>query len=220
MRSDFLRNEIEADIVVRERNLTLIKTLPSRYPDFRMEDKACWERCSFPIIYAEWEGFFVSAFQLYLREINKLGLKIHELSKHYLLRETECRFRQLKEYPKEMKKRQNFLLDLMTYFREDTPMFLKLDVNTESNLGYGIMNGILNYFNLSTVEDHIDHDAYSLKDDMDKFMLYTRNGIAHGDPTVTVSTEDITKAMSLVKRLMNVIEDVLCEGFDNEVYKM
>ena len=220
MRSDFLRNEIEADIVVRERNLTLIKTLPSRYPDFRMEDKACWERCSFPIIYAEWEGFFVSAFQLYLREINKLGLKIHELSKHYLLRETECRFRQLKEYPKEMKKRQNFLLDLMTYFREDTPMFLNLDVNTESNLGYGIMNGILNYFNLSTVEDHIDHDAYSLKADLDKFMLYTRNGIAHGAPTVTVSTEDITKAISLVKRLMNVIEDMLCEGFDNEVYKM
>ena len=220
MKSDFLRNEIEADIVVRARNLTLIKTLPSRYPDFRMEDKACWERCSFPIIYAEWEGFFVSAFQLYLRGINILGLKIHELSKHYLLRETECRFRQLKEYPKEMKKRQNFLLDLMTYFREDTPMFLRLDVNTESNLGYGIMNGILNYFNLSTVEDHIDHDAYSLKDDMDKFMLYTRNGIAHGDPTVTVSTEDITKAISLVKRLMNVIEDVLCEGFDNEVYKM
>jgi hypothetical protein len=219
MKSDFLRNEIEADIVARDRNLTLMKTLPSRYPDFREEDKACWERCSFPIIYAEWEGFFVSAFQLYLREINKLGLKINELSKHYLLRETECRFRQLKEYPKEMKKRQNFLLDLMTYFREDSPLILKLDVNTESNLGYGIMNGILNYFNLSMVEDHIDHDAYSLKDDMDKFMLYTRNGIAHGDPTITATTADITKAIALVKRLMYVIEDVLCEGFDNEVYK-
>ena len=219
MKSDFLRNEIEADIVARDRNLTLMKTLPSRYPDFREEDKACWERCSFPIIYAEWEGFFVSAFQLYLREINKLGLKINELSKHYLLRETECSFRQLKEYPKEMKKRQNFLLDLMTYFREDSPLILKLDVNTESNLGYGIMNGILNYFNLSMVEDHIDHDAYSLKDDMDKFMLYTRNGIAHGDPTITATTADITKAIALVKRLMYVIEDVLCEGFDNEVYK-
>ena len=219
MKSDFLRNEIESDIVARDRNLTLMKTLPSRYPDFREEDKACWERCSFPIIYAEWEGFFVSAFQLYLREINKLGLKINELSKHYLLRETECRFRQLKEYPKEMKKRQNFLLDLMTYFREDSPLILKLDVNTESNLGYGIMNGILNYFNLSMVEDHIDHDAYSLKDDMDKFMLYTRNGIAHGDPTITATTADITKAIALVKRLMYVIEDVLCEGFDNEVYK-
>ena len=109
----------------------------------------------------------------------------------------------------------------MTYFREDTPMFLKLDVNTESNLGYGIMNGILNYFNLSTVEDHIDHEMpIHLRMIWTKFMLYTRNGIAHGDPTVTVSTEDITKAISLVKRLMNVIEDVLCEGFDNEVYKM
>jgi len=220
MRSDFLRSEIEADIVARDRNLTLIKTLPSRYPDFRTADKECWERCSFPIIYAEWEGFFVAAFQLYLREINKLGLKIYDLSKHYLLRETECRFKQLKEYPSDLKKRQKFLSELMTYFRGDNAMILKLDVNTESNLGFGIMNKILSYFNLDEVKDHIDNDAYSLKDDMDKFMLNTRNGIAHGDPTVSASTDDITKAIALVKRLMNVIEDVLCEGFDNEVYKV
>lgn len=219
MNSDFLRNEIETDIAARERNLTLMKTLPSRYQDFRTEDRECWERCSFPIIYAEWEGFFVSAFQLYLREINKLGLKIHELSKHYLLRETECRFRQLKEYPKELKKKQNFLQNLMTYFRDDSPMMLRLDVNTESNLGFGIMNGILGYFNLVEVEDHINHDAYSLKDEMDIFMLHIRNGIAHGDPTISASSADITKAVSLVERLMHIIEDVLCEGFDNEVYK-
>ena len=36
---------------------------------------------------------------------------------------------------------------------------------------------------------------------------------------VRKSTEDITKAIALVERLMNVIEDVLCEGFDKEVYK-
>lgn len=220
MSSDFLRSEIEADIMARDRNLTLMKTLPSRYPDFRNEDRECWERCSFPIIYAEWEGFFVTAFQLYLREINKLGLRINELSKHYLLRETECRFTQLKEYPKELKKRQNFLQSLMTYFREDNPMMLKMDVNTESNLGFGIMNGILSYFNLREIDEHIDRDAYSLKDDMNNFMLHIRNGIAHGDPTITACTADITKAVALVKRLMYLIEDVLCEGFDNEVYKM
>ena len=219
MKSDFLRNEIESDITARERSLTLIKTLPSRYPDFRNEDRVCWERCSFPIIYAEWEGFFVSAFQLYVREINKLGLKIHELSKHYLLRETECRFRQLKEYPKDMRKKQTFLQCLMAFFRDNNPITLQLDVNTESNLGYGIMNGILVYFNLSQVEDNIDHNAYSLKDDMDKFMLHIRNGISHGDPTISATTADITKAIALVERLMHVIEDVLCEGFDNEVYK-
>lgn len=219
MRSDFLRNEIEADRVARDRNLTLLKTLPSRYPDFRTEDKECWERCSFPIIYAEWEGFFVAAFQLYIREINKQGLRIQELSKHYLLRETECRFKQLKEYPTDLKKRQKFLQELLTYFRGDDAMDLKLDVNTESNLGFGIMNGILHYFNLKEVDDHIDSDAYSLKDDMDKFMLYKRNGIAHGDPAVTATTEDITKAIALVKRLMEVIEDVLCEGYEQEVYK-
>lgn len=219
MKSDFLRNEIESDISERERNLMLIKTLPSRYPDFREEDRKCWERCSFPIIYAEWEGYFVSAIQLYLREINKLGLKIYELSKHYLLRETECRFRQLKEYPSDMKKKQTFLQSLMAYFRDEDPMVLKLEVNTESNLGYGIMNGILVYFNLSIVEDHINHDSYSIKDDMDKFMLHIRNGISHGDPTISATTGDITKAIALVERLMHIIEDVLCEGFDNEVYK-
>lgn len=219
MRSDFLRSEIEADIMVRERNLTLMKTLPSRYHDFRNEDRESWERCSFPIIYAEWEGFFVAAFQLYIREINKLGLKIHQLSKHYLLRETECRFRQLKEYPQEMKKKQRFLHSLMTFFRDDSPMTLELDVNTESNLGFGIMNSILNHFNLAEVLDHIDHDSYSLKDDMDCFMLHIRNGIAHGDPSISASTADITKAIALVDRLMHLIEDILCEGLDNEVYK-
>ena len=108
----------------------------------------------------------------------------------------------------------------MTYFRGDNAMVLKLEVNTESNLGFGTMNKILSYFNLDEIQDHIDNDAYSLKDDMDKFMLNTRNGIAHGDPTVSASTDDITKAIVLVKRLMNVIEDVLCEGFDKEVYKV
>ena len=174
---------------------------------------------SVPIIYAEWEGFFVSAFQLYLREINKLSLKINELSKHYLLRETECRYKQLKEYPKDLKKRQNFLQNLMTYFRQDDPMMLKMDVNTESNLGFGIMNGILCYFNLREIKEHVNDDAYSLKDDMDKFMLHIRNGISHGDPSITATTADITKAISLVERLMHIIEDVLCEGFENEVYK-
>ena len=161
----------------------------------------------------------MSAFQLYLREINKLSLKINELSKHYLLRETECRYKQLKEYPKDLKKRQNFLQNLMTYFRQDDPMMLKMDVNTESNLGFGIMNGILCYFNLREIKEHVNDDAYSLKDDMDKFMLHIRNGISHGDPSITATTADITKAISLVERLMHIIEDVLCEGFENEVYK-
>ena len=220
MKSDFLRSEIELDIAERKRLLTLIKTLPSRYPDFRTDDRECWERCSFPIIYAEWEGFFVSAFQLYLREINKLGLKIDELSKHYLLRETECRFKQFKEYPKEMKKRQKFLQDLMIFFRENAPMSLMLEINTESNLGFSVMNGILDYFDLQKVEDHIDHNSYSLKDEMDNFMLYTRNGISHGDPNVSASTADLTKVIALVERLMNIVMDTICNGFDNEVYKM
>lgn len=220
MKSDFLRSEIESDITTRERNLTLIKTLPSRYPGFREEDKKCWERCSFPIIYAEWEGFFVSAFRLYLREISKENLMVHELSDHYLLHESECRFKQLKEYPSELKRRHKFIKNLLTFYRDDSPLTLVPNINTESNLGFNVMNNILGYFCLNTVNDHIDNNAYSLKDDMDKFLLNTRNGIAHGDARITASTEEITKAISLVTRLMHIIKDILCSGVEAQVYRI
>lgn len=218
MDESFLRSEIEADIAQRQLNLSHIKTIPTRYL-FRQEDVNTWLRCAFPIIYAEWEGFFVYALSLYFREVNKLHLGLDQLNDKYFVRNADKNFKQLNEYPSVFKKRLAFLRDLHSYFRNTGDVTLSNEVNTESNLGFKVMNAILGGLNFTIIEDHIDHDAYSLKDDMDKSLLDKRNGLVHGDPAYTVSTDQVTNAVALVERLMNLTKDTILAGYKNEVFK-
>ena len=218
MDASFLRSELESDILIRQQNLSRIKTMPVRYL-FRSDDVESWLRCAFPIIYAEWEGFFVYALSLYFREVNKLHLKLDDLNDKYFVRNADKNFKQLREYPSDYGKRLNFLKSLLTYFRNTGEVDLNSEVNTESNLGFKVMNVILGGLNFKLIEDHIDHDAYSLKVDMERFLLDKRNGLVHGDPASTVTTEQVTKAILLVERLMNLTKDTILDGFKNEVFK-
>lgn len=218
MDNNFLKSELDADIAVRQENLSRIKTMPTRYL-FRLDDVNTWLRCAFPIIYAEWEGFFVYALSLYFREINKLHLSLDDLNERYFVRNADKTFKQLGEYPTDFKKRLTFLRSLLNYFRNTGEVDLKTEVNTESNLGFKVMNAIFSGLNLQRVEDHINHDAYSLKDDMDKFLLDKRNGLVHGDPSSTVTSEEVSSAISLVERLMEITKDIIADGFKNEVFK-
>ena len=209
--------EVEADIQDREVNLILLKSIPVRY-GFRPNDKATWTRCSFPIIYAEWEGYFANTATLYLRQINGLNLRKEQLSKHYLVRDVEKKFKQINnQYPQKLDKRHNFISDFMQYCKNDT-VDLSTEINTESNLGFQELNGILETLNLTTVEDHVNHDAYSLKDDLNKFLVDTRNGIAHGNPTQTITADDIARAVELVRDLMEIIKEKFREGLEHEVF--
>lgn len=218
MPNSFLRSEIEADIAVRERNLTLLKTIPYRY-SFIDSDKGLWSRCVFPIIYAEWEGFFVSAFSIYFREINKLGLVLDDLDQHYFVREAEKKFKQLKNYPEKIDKKHSFLMSMLVYFRDTSQIALCTDVNTESNLGFNVVNTVLSNLNLKTINDHIYNNEYSLKEKLDRFLLDTRNGIAHGNHEETITADDIDNAINLVKILMSTVMDILEDGFNNQVYR-
>lgn len=209
--------EVEADIQERERNLTLLKTIPTRY-GFKSNDQAAWIRCSFPIIYAEWEGFFVNTATLYLRQINGLNLNKTQLGKHYLVRDVEKKFKQINNnYPFKLDSRHRFICDFMNYCKTDA-IDLSTEINTESNLGFQELNGILETLNLCSVEDHVNHDEYSLKNDLNKFLLDTRNGIAHGNPTKTITSSDVVRAIDLVKNLMEIVKGKFREGLDNEVY--
>lgn len=218
MANNFLRTEIEADINIRTRNLTLLKTMSARY-NLREDDKNVWSRCAFPIIYAEWEGFFTSAFSIYFREINKLHLSLDNLSMHYFIRETEKNFKQLKNYPEKINQRHSFLTNLSFFFKNTGEISLKTDINTESNLGFNVVNNILSNLNLRKITDHINHNEYSLKKELDRFLLDTRNGIAHGNHADTISDDDIDKAIRLVELLMDEITNILEEGYNNQVFK-
>jgi hypothetical protein len=218
MNATILKNDLESDISNRMENLTTIRTMSSRY-SFSDNDIAAWTRCAFPIIYAEWEGFFVHAIEIYIGKINEIGLVLDDLHPNYLVRNTEKKFKQLKDYPDLPNKKYTFLNNLMTYFRNTNPISLETDVNTESNLGFKVLNNILKLLNLEEIKDHINDDDYSLQNETDRFLLNKRNGIAHGDPSSTITTDDITKAIKLVETLMNLTKDSIVKGYEIECFK-
>jgi len=217
MNSEVLRSDLEADINIRRNNLASIKTLSSRYP-FKEIDKSVWARCSFPIIYAEWEGFFVNAMTLYLREINGLSLTLNQLEEKYYVNNIEKHFKQFKEYPSNNKKKANFLYALKDFYTNTERVQLLTEINTESNLGFNVLNTILSDYGIENISDHLDHDACSYKDKLEKFLLDKRNGLAHGDPATTVITEDINEAILLVDRLMEEVKERLLKALENEVF--
>lgn len=217
MNSEVFKSDIDEDIAIRRSNLTSIKTLSTRYP-FTDSDKDVWRRCSFPIIYAEWEGFFVNAMTLYIREVNRTGLSIDQLNDRYVVNVVEKKFKQLKEYPKDTNKKAKFLNNLKDYVRNTGQIQMPTEINTESNLGFKVTNAILDLYCIEQIEDHIDHDATSYKDEMEKFLLDKRNGLAHGDPSVTVTPTDIHNAIQLVDRLMETVKENLAKGLEDEVF--
>ncbi len=218
MDEKFLKSEIENDIDYRSRTLDQIKTIPTRYW-FLQGDIPVWRRCVFPIIYAEWEGFFANATQLYFREINKHQFKLEDLSGVYFVGNVEKKFSQFKEYPKDIKKKENFLVKLLLFLRDTGDVTVDINTSARSNLNFQTLNNVLRNLGLKEIEDNVYHNKYSLKDDMNTFLLYTRNLIAHGQNPASLSNNDVTKAIDLVKLLMNLTKNSILQGFHDEVFK-
>lgn len=218
MDASTLRDDIEGDIESRLSNLTSLRTMSSRY-SLSSKDKDAMHRCAIPIIYAEWEGFFSYAMSLYFREINKLGLKLDELDSQYYVLLCEKSYPQLQSYPEKLPQRQRFLNSIKMFMRNTNAVSFSTKVNTESNLGFKVMNSILHLYKIEMIEDHINHDSYSLKDAMDKF-LTQRNGLAHGDPSITASEDDITVTIQLVEIAMEHVKENIIAAAEMDVYRL
>lgn len=211
-----LRSDLEADIAKRSTNLTSMRTLASRY-GFSQTDIDTINRCSFPIIYAEWEGFFVFAMSQYLQSINQQSLTLDELNEQYYVLLCEKTYKQLKDYPEKFNKKRNFLYNIKSFMRNTGTVSFLTTVNTESNLGYDVMNTILNLYKIEKLNDHINNDAYSLKSKMNIF-LDKRNGLAHGDPAASATTTDISDAIYLVELLMEHVKEHIIAAADADAY--
>ncbi len=74
-----LENDLFQDISWRIGELSQIKTIPFRYK-MTKENKSMLIKYSVPSIYALWEGFVVSSFQSYRREINALNIPIEKVN--------------------------------------------------------------------------------------------------------------------------------------------
>ena len=208
-----LEQEIRSDIEERQNLMLQIKTLYLRY-EFNEKDEQLFLIYSIPAVYAIWEGFIQAAFQTYIQELNKLKLTVDTICKPILIYHLESKFPQFREYPKDHAKKESFFCNLNLFYTGKS-VDIGTSVNTESNVGFKVLNKILEEFNLEPVQEYPE-PRFSLKQKLKDFLII-RNAVAHGNGS-TVNREDLENAIKLVNILMDLVFEKIIKGFQSKSY--
>jgi len=213
-----LEQQIMSDIEERRELMSRLRLLYIRY-GFSPRDEELFLYHSIPIIYSIWEGFIQTAFKIYIQELNKLELTIDQLCDSITIYHIESTFPQFKQYPdaEKFKKKVNFFNNLRVFYKTN-PLEINPNINTESNVGFKVLNRILTEFNLEKIPEYPE-PRYSLEEELDKFLLKIRNTVAHGQQSsIVVKREDLERAIKLVDKLMDLVFDRIKTGFINRSY--
>jgi len=211
----FLEQEIISEIDERRDLMLRLKVLLKR---IQLDtDKQLFLSYSIPIVYSVWEGFVKAAFQIYIKELNKLSISINDVCDSIFVYYMESSFPQLKKYPQDFKDKVKLFNNLQKTCSNNT-LYIYLEVNTESNVNFKVLNRLLNEFNLAKIKDYIE-PKYSLASELDGFLLKIRNATAHGDKSIVVSEDDLFRAISLVEKLMDLVFERIRDGYINESYR-
>ena len=158
---------------------------------------------SVSILYSYWEGFIQRSFQLYIDYLNYMSISFLSFSDSIIAYGMESSFKQFYEYPRDLKKKVVFYDKLNTFFGIEYHE-LSRTINTESNVGFDVLNRLLKQFSLAPFPMCWDKYCYpnpNLKEIMDAFLRY-RNGVAHGGDIS--SEEKIKKDVYAKYRIMLV----------------
>jgi hypothetical protein len=205
-----LFDDILEDIAWRKEQLLMAKTIPFLH-SFSDSHKEFLIKHSIPTIYAIWEGFVQNSFQIYVRELNKLGLRRNDYCINIFTHSLEASFPQFKEFPKEFPKKMTFMEKMNNYLEEDFRVSAK--INTESNVELEVINKLCTRFNLELLPNH--PYKQKLKD-----LLMFRNRIAHGDNSLVVDIENfkdnIESYILLIEDLMEEVYNRMITAFNND----
>ena len=178
---------------------------------------------SISMVYAIWEGYMQQTLQLYIKYIDYMEIKFLELNDNIIAYHMENSFKQFREYPHKSGKKAIFFNDLSAFYKEDIHT-LYPRVDTESNLGFDVMNRLLEQFGVEKFPECWEEYKYpnqTLKV-MLKDLLRYRNSIAHGGDLTneeTVNQDVYNKYKKLIIDLMYGVHDALMEAINSESYK-
>jgi len=118
----------------------------------------------------------------------------------------EKSFQQFKEYPTNDNKKVSFFASLKAFHARDSCTISRV-VNTESNVGFNVLNKLLKSFALEKFPEHwkdYAHPNPNLKESLELF-LRLRNAVAHGGdlaPEERINQKVYTRFKKLVTDLM------------------
>ncbi len=183
-------DEILLDIDWRLSELAKIKIIPIRYK-FSPEHKDLQIRYSIPAIYALWEGYIKESLSTYSNYLNMLNIKRNDISLPLLAHQLDslCDF----NTPRVNFDSKQRITKIIDGCLKDV-IIIRPNVPTKSNINFKVLNNILERFCIPSV-----NSKYESK--LDK-LLYFRNGIAHGEKSLSVDMSQMVEFIDLVENLM------------------
>jgi len=194
-------DEINEDINWRISELASLKSLPLRY-NLLQHHKDILIKYSVPSIYSVWEGFVKRCLTIYSHHLNSLTIKRNEIHIALLthLVDSECDLNN----PRLNFDSKQRVVTLIDSFLTDT-IVVKPNIPTESNVNFKVLNKILERFCIEKVDEKYDSK-------LNKLLLF-RNKIAHGENSISVTTDNLNEFINTVEDLMS---DILINIEENE----
>lgn len=177
---------------------------------------------SISILYSIWEGFVREIFSIFIDEINSEGAGFFGMADNIIIFCCEREFRQLKDYPLKVRKKISYFKKLKEFYSNEIRRVPR-DVDTESNVGFEVLNKLLIQFNLETYPEQwgkYKYPAPNLKENLSMF-LRLRNTIAHGGellPEESISQENYKRYKNLCVDLMYDLRIKLMKGLTSKKY--
>lgn len=178
---------------------------------------------SISILYSIWEGYVQKLFGLYIDEINKEELELFSFKDNLIIFCKERNFRQLKNYPEKNRNKISFIKKLKDFYSTDIHIIPRV-IDTESNIGFDVLNRLLDQFCLETYPEQWETYKYpkpNLKENLFLF-LKLRNTIAHGGellPEESIDQQMYERFKKLSLNLMYDLRNKMVDSLVNKKYK-
>ena len=177
---------------------------------------------SISMIYSIWEGFIQKSFNLYIDELNKIDIELHDFCDSIVIHHMENYFKQFKEYPSK-DSRKIFFFNSLKEFRTGNNFSIPRTINTESNVGFSVLNKLLGNFSIEKFPQHwkdYSHPNPDLQKSLE-FFLQMRNTIAHGGDLTSENKIDqkvYTRFKKLAIDLMYEIRLKMLEALEKKMF--
>lgn len=211
--------------IIEERNTVLFEIeraiFTSRY-SLSSKHQDIFSTQSISMVYSLWESFIQKSFNLYIDELNKSSIDFHDFCDEIVIHHMENCFKQFKEYPGNDNKKIKFFTSLRAFHTSSSCSISRV-VNTESNVGFNVLNKLLKSFALEKFPEHWEHYSHpspNLRDSLELF-LRLRNAVAHGGDLTSeekVDQEVYDRFKKLVKDLMYEIRLKMLYGLEHKTF--
>ncbi len=199
-----------ADALNRRRGeISNTRRVVHQFRDNVLEQTAA--RMAIPILYAQWEGFVKESLQDYIRFMEERDIQESRLHPSLLAYSWLPLARRLAGGLNFDKQTHIVLRALQVQERVAEFAAEEREINTESNLGFAVLEKLSKWFNIDIAPLHDKGKPLDA-------LVGRRNNIAHGEQPQKIVAEDIDDLASFVLDILERFEGVLIDAVSTASY--